>query len=96
MAPEARARKDDRLNLRVSRRQRELITEAADVAHKDLSSFVLDAALARAEEVITDRRMYLLSDEQWEQFERILERPVTPLAEKPRLARLLRQPSVLE
>jgi uncharacterized protein (DUF1778 family) len=96
MAGTAKPLKDDRLNLRVSRRQRELITEAAEVAHKDLSSFVLDAALVRAEEVIMDRRLYMLSDEQWERFEQVLERPVTPLADKPRLGKLLQEPSILE
>ena len=90
----AKALKDERLNLRVSRRQRELISDAAEVSQKDMSSFVLDAALARAEEVITGRQLFSVTDEQWEKFERILERPNQ--TEKPRLEELLKQPSILE
>jgi uncharacterized protein (DUF1778 family) len=91
-----RQRKDNRLNLRVSSEQRAVILEAAETSRKDLSAFVLDAALQAAETMLADRRLFRLDDDSWEAFDEALDRPVTPLASKPRLEKLLREPSVLE
>jgi uncharacterized protein (DUF1778 family) len=95
MVTAARALKDNRLNLRVSSRQREVILEAAEATEKDLSSFVLDAAMADAQRVLADRRDFSLSDERWTAFMKAIDGPVEPLSSKPRLQKLLEQPSQL-
>jgi len=96
VAKPARQLKNDRLYLRVSPRQREVINEAAETAHKPLTAFVLDAALADAERVLADRRFFRLDSERWDLFARALDRPLTPLSDKPRLGKLLEEPSILE
>lgn len=88
--------KDKRLYLRVSPRQREVINQAAEASDKDVSSFVLDAALRDAQRVLADRRVFSLDDDRWAAFQQAIDRPVEPLASKPRLKKLLEQPSVLD
>ena len=88
--------KGDRLYVRVSRRQRQVIGEAAEAADKDLSAFVLEAALEQARTVLADRRFFALDETAWRRFTALLDRPVTPLASKPRLEELLQTPSALE
>lgn len=96
MATADRDLKMQRLSLRLSERQKLAIVEAAGVTEEDLSSFVLDSALDRAEQVLADRRGFWLSEEKWERFQELLERPTTPLSAKPRLEKLLKTPSVVE
>lgn len=96
MATPERDLKTERLSLRASPRERNVILEAAEADHKDVSSFVLEAALLTAQRTLTDRRIFSLPEESWNEFVRALDRPVTPLSEKPRLEKLLREPSVLD
>jgi len=51
-APERK--KENRVYLRVTSKEKEFISEAAEMAYKDVTAFVRDAALARAEEVVTN------------------------------------------
>jgi len=96
MATAPKELKDKRLYLRVSPRQREVISEAAEAIDKDVSSFVLDAAMMDAQRVLGDRRVFSLDDDRWAAFQQAIDRPVEPLARKPRLKKLLEQPSVLD
>ena len=50
-------------------------------------------SLTAAEDALADRRMFRLDDRRWKDFQNILDRPVV---NKPRLARLLSEKSVLE
>lgn len=88
--------KNLRLALRISSRQREMIAEAAEASEKDVSSFVLDAALSSAQRVLADRRVFTLGPEAWARFNDLLNRPTTPLSSKPKLEKLLLKASVLE
>ena len=54
---------------------------------------MLESALARAEETLTDRRRFGLNAKQWEAFQAALSAPTRPT---PRLTRLLKEPSVFE
>lgn len=51
------------------------------------------AAVARAEDVLADRRVFALSDVAWTQFLVTLDRPVS---HKPRLAALMSEPPVFD
>ena len=66
---------------------------AAQTARRSVSEFVLESALARAEETLPDRQRFGLSVEKWEAFQAALNAPAKPA---PRLAKLLREPSVFE
>jgi uncharacterized protein (DUF1778 family) len=64
---------------------------AAASARESVSDFVLKSALARADEVLADRRVIKLNDEQWKAFMAALDAPPKP---RPRLKRLLSEPSI--
>lgn len=95
-SPAIRKRKDakvERLELRASLDQTQLIRQAADAAEKTVTAFVLDAATLEAQRGLADRRLFRLDPERWERFVKALDRPAK---EKPRLRKLMRQPSVLD
>lgn len=89
----ARAARTEKLDVRLSPDAKQTISEAAAVSGKSLSEFVLESALARAEETLPDRRRFVLNAEQWAEFMAALDAPPRDL---PRLRRLLTEPSVFE
>lgn len=91
-----RSTKDERIVLRASHDERDLIARASVVAETTMSEFVLRATLERAREVLADRREFVLSVEQWTEFVAMLDAPPARPADKPRLHRLLTEPSMLE
>lgn len=64
------------LNMRVESRKRTLIDRAVAELGGDRTSFVIEAACKRAEEILLDRRVFALSDDSFEAFERALETPI--------------------
>ena len=79
--------------MRTTDEERDLIAEASRATSTTVSDFVLRASLARAEDVLADRREFRLPPERWDAFVELLDRPPV---EKPRLRRLLTGLSVLE
>jgi len=69
------------------------LQSAALAARRPVGDFVLESALARAEETLPDRRIFRLNAEQWDAFQAALDAPPSPA---PRLARLFKEPSVIE
>ncbi|MBI4189270.1 MAG: DUF1778 domain-containing protein [Betaproteobacteria bacterium] len=86
-------RKEERIDLRLSRRAKVLLQHAAAVRHKTVTDFVLESGLTAATETLADRREFLLDDKQWQAFITALDAPLKP---KPRLKRLLKTRSVFE
>lgn len=82
--------RDTRLNLRASARQDTFIRLAAQATNKTVTAFILDSASAAAEQVLADRRWFMLDDAAWASFQDALERPAVV---KPRLAELLSEES---
>ncbi len=74
------------INIRIEPTQRELIDTATSLCGKTRSAFMLDAACQAAQEALLDRRVFVLSDEQWEAFNQALD---TPPKANPKLAQLL-------
>ncbi|MDK9605901.1 type II toxin-antitoxin system TacA family antitoxin [Lelliottia wanjuensis] len=68
---------DVQLNLRAKAHQRELIDAAAEILHKSRTDFILETACQAAENVILDRRLFNLSEEQYAEFIDMLDAPVT-------------------
>jgi uncharacterized protein (DUF1778 family) len=88
----SKAARETRLNLRATARQNTLIRLAAQAASKTVSEFILDSASNAAEQVLADRRWFMLDESSWAAFQDLLERP--PVI-KPRLAKLLSEESDL-
>ena len=84
------AARNTRLGLRLSPEARQVLDAAAQAARRSVSEFVLESALARAEETLADRRRFELDASQWEAFMAALDAPPRDL---PRLRRLFREPS---
>lgn len=85
--------RSEKLDLRLSPEAKRTLQMAASASHRSVSEFVLESALARAEETLPDRRRFGLSAEDWAAFQAELDAPPRPV---PRLTRLLREPSVFD
>jgi uncharacterized protein (DUF1778 family) len=80
--------KAERLQIRVDPADKALLERAAAVAHLNVSAFVVQAAAARAEQVLAERPSIRLSSEAAAAFSEALERPA---GVNERLARALRR-----
>jgi uncharacterized protein (DUF1778 family) len=67
--------KDDRLQIRVNPADKALLERAAAASHLNVSSFVLQAAALKAEEVLAERLSIRLSPDAAEAFSNALEQP---------------------
>lgn len=85
--------KSERIEVRTTPHMKALLQRAATASHKSVTEFLLEAGMNAAEDALINRRLFRLDDERWQMFQDTLDRPVT---EKPRLARLLAEKSVLE
>lgn len=85
--------RSEKVDLRLTVAAKRTLQLAAVESRCSLSEFVLESALTRAEEVLPDRQRFGLNMEQWAAFQAALDAPPKPA---PRLARLLREPSVFE
>jgi uncharacterized protein (DUF1778 family) len=82
-----------KLDIRLTPQAKQTLAAAAASAHRSVSEFVLDSALASAEETLAGRRSFELDDERWSAF---LEALDAPPRVNPRLGQLLAEPSVFE
>ena len=85
--------RNEKLDLRLTPSAKRALQVAALAARKSVSEFVLESALARADETLPDRLRFGLDAESWEAFQRALSAPRRPA---PRLARLLKKASVFD
>lgn len=82
--------RDQRMNIRASAQQQLLIRRAAEATDSTVTDFILDSALETAERVLADRKWFVVSEEQWVEFQTLLDAPLEPM---PKLGRLLRRES---
>lgn len=85
-----RTSKSQRINLRASERQEEILRRAATATDTSMSEFILGSAVDQAEKVLADRRWFTVSQEQWDEFNRLLD---APLEDTSKLRRLAARPS---
>ncbi len=52
-----------------------MLRRAAEVAHKSLTDFVLDAACQAAEQTLLDQRLFMVPDSRYRALLEMLERP---------------------
>ena len=76
------------LNMRVDPKKRALIDRAVAELGGDRTSFIVEAACKRAEEVLMDRRYYMLDEDDYAFFEQAISKPIS---ERPCLQKLLRK-----
>ena len=82
--------KTQRVELRISPTAKEMIQAAAQAQDKTVSEFLLDSGLTSAAETLADRRLFILDDAQWLEFQAALDVPPRP---RRRLARLMKTSS---
>src|ERR1700674_722392 len=89
----SRATRSEKLDLRLTPDAKVALQTAAAASNRSVSEFVLESALARADEALADRRRFGLNASQWKEFMAALDAPPRPL---PRLERLLKEPGFFE
>jgi uncharacterized protein (DUF1778 family) len=85
--------RSEKLDLRLTADAKRTLSAAAKAMRRSVSEFVLESALARAQEALPDRQHFGLSAERWQAFHEALD---APSRDAPRLKRLLETPSVFE
>ena len=85
--------KSERIDVRASSAEKQLLQEAARASHKNVSEFLLDAGVSAAIQALADRRQFALDDDAWRALQAALDWPVQ---HKPRLEKLLNEPGVLD
>lgn len=84
--------KSERINMRISSKSLDQLRNAAELSQQDLSAFVLDAALAKARQVILEDQVILtLSEADAKQLLEAINQPPKPNSA---LAELFRRASV--
>ncbi|MGH3929998.1 MAG: DUF1778 domain-containing protein [Pseudonocardiaceae bacterium] len=93
IAEQQRAARESRINLRASARQEQLLKQAAAATERTMADFIVEStvfivesAVAETERVLADKRWFLIDDNQWDKFQRLLEQPPRDL---PKLRTLL-------
>jgi uncharacterized protein (DUF1778 family) len=89
----SRTTRSEKLDLRLTLNAKTALQAAAAASNRSVSEFVLESALARADEALADRRSFGLNADQWEEFLAALDAPPRPL---PRLERLLKEPGFFD
>jgi uncharacterized protein (DUF1778 family) len=89
----ARSNRTAKLDVRLTPESKSTIYAAAAAANRSVSEFVVDSALAQAEETLAIRRTFLLNDEQWEAFQAALNAPPRDL---PEMRKLLNEPGFFD
>lgn len=88
-----RSTRTAKLDLRLTPEAKRKLQTAAESAGRSVSEFVLESALAQADQTLADRTRFGLNGERWKNF---LEALDAPPREIPRLARLLQEQSVFD
>lgn len=85
--------KPARLNIRVSRHEKEVLTKAAKLSNTTVSNFVLQKAYAEAQAVLAEQNRFHLPESKWQAFCDALDAPPKNIAE---LQALLTEPGVFD
>jgi uncharacterized protein (DUF1778 family) len=85
--------KTGRIHLRVDEEKKTLLEAASAASGSTVSAFVLAAATEAAADILADRRAFVLTEDQWREFDEALQRPARDV---PGLRELLTTPTVLD
>ncbi len=70
--------KDARIEFKTSKDIKLLLQEVANSLGMDLSNFLISTAVQRAKEIQKEERILMLSNQEWENFQEIINRPQKP------------------
>lgn len=84
--------KSQRIHLRASERQEQILRRAAEESDTSLTDFILGSAVDHAERVLADRRWFAAPPDQYDQFVALLDHPV----DTSKLAALAARPSIFD
>lgn len=85
MAGAARRSTEVTINIRARQRQRDLIDTAAETLGKTRSEFMLETACQAAQDVLLDRRLFVIDAAAYAEFNALLAAPAQPAAALRRL-----------
>jgi uncharacterized protein (DUF1778 family) len=85
--------RSEKLDLRLTPAAKQKLYSAAVAAHRSVSDFVLESALARADETLADRQHFGLDAEQWTAFISAIN---APPRRHDHMERLLNEPSIFD
>lgn len=88
-----RTTRTEKLDLRLTPEAKRALHAAAVASRRSLSQFVLESALARAEETLADRQHFGLDAERWTAFLEALDAEPRAL---PRVQRLFSEPGLFD
>ena len=83
--------RDHRLAVRMTAHQKDTIERAAAVTGGSVTDFAIHAMVDRAQEVLSDRPVFEVDRQAWDEFNRILAQPPVPV---PGMVDLLTQPTI--
>lgn len=78
---------DSVLSVRMSKRERQLLEDAAELLRTSVSDFVRRKAIEAAEEEVLERRHVTIPADKWEAFEAWMDRPAERIPALERLAK---------
>jgi len=70
--------KDARIEFKTSKDIKHLLQDAANALGMDLSSFLVSTATQRAKDVMKEESILMLSKQEWQVFEKEIEKPTKP------------------
>ncbi|MFH1980505.1 MAG: DUF1778 domain-containing protein [Pseudomonadota bacterium] len=85
--------RSEKLDLRLTPDAKSALKAAAGIAHRSVSEFVLESALAKANETLAQRQTFGLDAQLWTAFMAALDAPPRDL---PRMKRLLKESSFFD
>lgn len=85
--------KSERIEVQTTPIIKALLEQAAVSSGKTVAEFLLKAGVEAAGNTLAGQRLFRLDEQRWQAFQDIFDRPV---ADKPRLSRLLAEKSALE
>lgn len=87
----ATAARTEKLDLRLTPAAKRALQQAAAIKNQSVTDFVMESALTQAELILPDQTRFVIDAESWEKLQEMLDAPPRDL---PRLAKLLREPSM--
>jgi uncharacterized protein (DUF1778 family) len=78
--------RSERVDLRMTPSAKRTLQQAASVANKTLTEFLLDSSLHAAADTLADRRVFAIDEQRWAEFQAALD---APPADNPKLGALL-------
>lgn len=86
-------RQDDRIDIRISREDKDLIEAAAALKGQKMSAFVIENMRSASKQLIETSKTVSLSDQAWDAFVAMLENPPEPTESLRRAVKSLKKNS---